>query len=99
MEFTTEFGGQLHPLTALSRQSAEQRRCGFGYAYSVYQVAYSRNPFESGRVMERAFDTIVDRTRARMDVPTLRTLFGVGQRPRGHHRSSADLASAGSRDR
>ena len=32
--------------------------------------------------MERAFDTIVDRTRTRIDVPKLRTLFGVGQRPR-----------------
>jgi hypothetical protein len=26
--------------------------------------------------------TIVDRTRAKLDVPTVRTLFGVGQRPR-----------------
>jgi hypothetical protein len=69
---------------------AEQRRSGFGYAYSVYQVEYSRNLiFESGRVMERAFDTIVDRTWARLDVPKLRTLFGVGQRPRGH---GADLS-------
>src|SRR5512132_2645697 len=32
--------------------------------------------------MERAFDTIVVRTRIRLDVPRLRTLFGVGQRPR-----------------
>lgn len=63
----------------------EQRRSGFGYAYSVYQVEYSRNLiFESGAVMERAFDTIVDRTRVRLDVPRLRTLFGVGQRPRHH---------------
>jgi hypothetical protein len=61
----------------------EQRRSGFGYAYSIYQLEYSRNLiFDSGRVMERAFDTIVDRTRARIDVPKLRTLFGVGQRPR-----------------
>jgi hypothetical protein len=69
---------------------AEQRRSGFGYAYSIYQVEYSRNLiFESGRVMERAFDTIVDRTRARLDVPKLRTLFGVGQRPR---QRGADLS-------
>jgi hypothetical protein len=61
----------------------EQRRSGFGYAYSIYQVEYSRNLiFESGAVMERAFETVVDRTRARLDVPKLRTLFGVGQRPR-----------------
>ena len=61
----------------------EQRRSGFGYAYSIYQVEYSRNLiFASGAVMERTFDTIVDRTRTRIDVPKLRTLFGVGQRPR-----------------
>jgi hypothetical protein len=61
----------------------EQRRSRFGYAYSIYQVEYSRNLiFESGAVMEHAFDHIVDRTRARIDVPRLRTLFGVGQRPR-----------------
>jgi hypothetical protein len=68
----------------------EQRRSGFGYAYSVYQLEYSRNLiFESGAVMERAFDSVVDRTRARLDVPKLRTLFGVGQRPRWH---GADLS-------
>lgn len=69
---------------------AEQSRSGFGYAYSIYQVEYSRNLiFASGAVMERAFDTVVDRTRTRLDVPKLRTLFGVGQRPRN---SSGDLS-------
>ena len=61
----------------------EQAGSGFGYAYSVYQLEYSRNLiFASGAVMERAFDTIVDRTRKRLDVPRLRTLFGVSKRPR-----------------
>jgi hypothetical protein len=70
---------------------AEQARSCFGYAYSVYQVEYSRNLiFASGAVMERAFDTIVDRTRIRLDVPRLRTLFGVGQRPR--QAAGADLS-------
>ena len=69
---------------------ADQARSGFGYAYSVYQVEYSRNLiFASGAVMERAFDTIVDRTRTRLDVPRLRTLFGVSRRPRHH---GADLS-------
>jgi len=69
----------------------DQRRSGFGYAYSVYQVEYSRNLiFASGAVMERAFDAVVDRTRARLDVPRLRTLFGVGQRPR--RAAGADLS-------
>ena len=69
----------------------EQRRSGFRYAYSVYQLEYSRNlVFASGAVMERVFDTIVDRTRTRLDVPTLRTLFGVGARP--HRKPGTDLS-------
>lgn len=63
--------------------SDEQHRSGFGYAYSIYQVEYSRNlMFASGAAMDRVFNTVVDRTRTRLDVPTLRTLFGVKQRPR-----------------
>ena len=70
---------------------ADQQRSGFGYAYSIYQVEYSRNLiFANGAVMERAFDTVVDRTRARLDVPRLRTLFGVGHRP--HRPAGADLS-------
>jgi len=61
----------------------DQDRSGFRYAYSVYQVEYSRNlVFRVGGQMERVFDTVVDRTRSRLDVATLRTLFGTKQRPR-----------------
>jgi hypothetical protein len=61
---------------------AEQRSSGFGYAYSVYQVEYSRNLiFADGARMDRVFDTVVDRARARLDVPRLRTLFGMKKRP------------------
>jgi hypothetical protein len=60
-----------------------QARSGFGYAYSVDQVEYSRNLlFGSGAQMDRVVNTLVDRTRSRLDVPTLRTLFGAKQRPR-----------------
>jgi hypothetical protein len=63
--------------------SQEQARSGFRYEYSVYQVKYSRNLlFRSGGQMDRVFNTLVDRTRGRPDVPTLRTLFGAKQRPR-----------------
>jgi hypothetical protein len=31
--------------------------------------------------MDRVFNTVVDRTRSRLDVPSLRTLFGAKQRP------------------
>ena len=61
----------------------EQERTGFHYSYSVYQVEYSRNLlFRSGGQMEDVFQRLVDRTRARLDVPQLRTLFGAKQRPR-----------------
>jgi DNA-binding transcriptional ArsR family regulator len=60
----------------------EQVRTGFGYGYSVYQAEYSRNLlFSVGAQMDRVFDRVVDRTRSRLDVPILRTLFGAKQRP------------------
>jgi hypothetical protein len=69
----------------------EQRRSGFVYAYSVYQVEYSRNLlFASGAQMDRVFNTVVDRTRSRLDVPRLRTLFGMQHRP--HRKAGADLS-------
>ncbi len=62
----------------------EVLRSGFGYAYSVYQVEYSRNLlFADGKSMQRLFDTVVDRTRSRLNVTRLRTMFGAKQRP--HH--------------
>jgi hypothetical protein len=61
---------------------AEQQQSGFCYAYSVYQAEYSRNLlFKVGGQMDRVFNTLVDRTRSRLDVPTLRTLFGAKHRP------------------
>jgi hypothetical protein len=69
----------------------EQVRSGFTYGYSVYQAEYSRNLiFKVGAQMDKMFDRIVDRTRARLDVPTVRTLFGAKQRPSCH--GSCDLS-------
>ncbi len=60
----------------------EQAGSGFRYNYSVFQVEYSRNLiFRVGGQMDRVFNTVVDRTRARLDVPTLRTMFGAKRRP------------------
>jgi hypothetical protein len=64
--------------------SDEQARSGFRYALSVYQAEYSRNLlFKSGAQMEQVFHRVIDRTRSRLDVPTVRTLFGAKARP--HH--------------
>ena len=61
----------------------EQERTRFRCTYSVYQVEYSRNLlFEVGAQMEQVFERMVDRTRAKLDVPRLRTIFGAKRRPR-----------------
>jgi len=67
---------------------AEQQASGFRYAYSVYQAEYSRNLlFKSGAQMEALFDRILDRTRSRLGIPAIRTLFGLKTRP--HHNRKA----------
>ena len=68
--------------------TSEQEHSGFRYGYSVYQAEYSRNLlFKSGAQMEALFDRILDRTRSRLDIPAIRTLFGLKTRP---HRTRKD---------
>ena len=60
----------------------EQERSGFSYSYSVFQAEYSSNLlFTVGAQMDQVFDWVVNRTRSRLDVPMLRTLFGAKHRP------------------
>jgi len=75
--------------------SGEQQRSGFGYEFSVYQVEYSRNLiFRSGPQMEQVFDLAADRTRSRLDVPALRTIFGAYARPHRGRRASSHMEAA-----
>jgi hypothetical protein len=61
---------------------ADQQRTCFRYAYSNYQAEYSRNLlFAYGGHMDRVFNAMLDRTRSRLDIPALRTLFGTRRRP------------------
>jgi hypothetical protein len=63
----------------------EQERSGFRYHYSVYQVEYSRNLlFQVGGQMEQVFQGLIDRTRARLSVRDLKTIFGAKRRPFRH---------------
>ena len=60
----------------------EQRRSRFGYAFSVIQAEYSRNLlFHSGRIMQRVFDSVIDRTRSLLNIKRLKTIFGRRNRP------------------
>lgn len=69
--------------------TSDQDLSGFRYSYSTYQVEYSRNlVFVSGAVLDRTFESIVDRTRSRLDVPKVRTMFGQKGRP---HRKGGEL--------
>jgi len=61
---------------------AEQKKSGFCYQYSVYQVESSRNLiFQRGGQMEQIFQGLIDRTRARLDVKRIKTIFGAKGRP------------------
>jgi hypothetical protein len=68
----------------------EQERSGFVYSYSVLQLEYSRNLiFERGRVMEQIFEGIIDRTRSKLDVDSIKTIFG-NQRRKYRQRGTKD---------
>ena len=68
----------------------EQERSGFHYHYSIYQVECSRNLiFQRGSQMEQIFQGLIDRTRARLNVKRLKTIFGAKSRP---HRDRKDKA-------
>jgi len=60
----------------------EQAKSGFHYDYSVYQIEYSRNLlFQRGRVMDQVFNGVIDRTRAPLNIKSLKTIFGYKNRP------------------
>src|SRR6516162_5678982 len=60
----------------------DQQGSGFRYDYSVYQVECSRNLiFHLGGQMEQVFQGLIDRTRARLHVERLKTIFGAKARP------------------
>jgi hypothetical protein len=65
----------------------EQQRSGFHYQYSNYQVEYSRNLiFEIGGQMDQVFQALIDRSRAQLDLKTVKTILGHRRRPRYHQR-------------
>jgi hypothetical protein len=62
--------------------SDDQKRTGFRYALSIYQGEYSRNfLFKLGRDLEQVFEGLIDRTRATLDIKTVKTILGCKQRP------------------
>jgi hypothetical protein len=61
----------------------EQERSRFHYQYSNYQIEYSRNlVFAVGGHMEQVFQALIDRSRAPLDLKTIKTILGYRRRPR-----------------
>ena len=77
------------PLSGLD--VAEQKRIHCQYAFSIYQVECGRNLlFQSGRDLETVFQGLIDRTRARLDLKTVTTIFGYKHRPNTRERTKRE---------
>src|SRR5215470_10187165 len=75
--------GSIRPACVLRSAGNIQQRSGFHYAYSCYQLEYSRNLlFKSGRQLDAVYQGLIDRTRRVLDVPRFKTIFGRKWRPR-----------------
>ena len=76
----------------LALDVAEQKKMHCQYAFSIYQVEYSRNLlFRGGRDLETAFQGLIDRTRAQLDLKRVITIFGYKHRPNTRERTNATL--------
>ena len=66
----------------------EQKGSGFRYQYSNYQIEYSRNLiFEVGGHMDQVFQALIDRSRAPLDLKTIKTILGYKRRPKYRQRA------------
>jgi hypothetical protein len=66
----------------------EQKRSGFRYQYSSYQIEYSCNlVFQVGGHLDQVFQALIDRSRAPLDFQTIKTILGSRRRPRYHARA------------
>ena len=88
-----------HSIPGLARELGESEWT-VGQALATLGIILPPRPERLARQRRRhaqrrvgVFNTLIDRARARLDVPTLRTLFGAKQRPRGSADPSPRLAA------
>ena len=66
----------------------EQKHSRFSYDYSSYQIEYSRNLiFDVGGDMDQVFQALIDRSRAPLDLKTIKTILGYKHRPKYRRRA------------
>jgi len=69
----------------------EQKQSRFEYSYSIYQIEQSRNLiFKSGHQLDLVYQSLIDRTRRHLDIPTLKTILGRRPRPNRNNRRGKD---------
>jgi hypothetical protein len=62
--------------------TAEQAQSGFRYDYSLFQLEFSHNLlFRQGAQLDQCFQAMIDRTRSRLDLERVKTIFGTKRRP------------------
>jgi len=67
----------------------EQKHSRFSYDYSSYQIEYSRNLiFDVGGDMDQVFQALIDRSRAPLDLKTIKTILGYKHRPKYRRRAT-----------
>ena len=72
----------IYTCLSLALDSEEQVTSDFRYQYSIDQGEYSHNLlFRVGGQMEHVFQGRIDRTRTRLKIKHLKTIFGVKARP------------------
>src|SRR6201994_1242588 len=75
----------------------EQKRSGFRYQYSSYQIEYGRNlVFQLGGHLDQVFQALIDRSRAPLDLKSIRTILGYRRRPRYRPRAKRSAEGEGS---
>src|SRR5215471_17342318 len=75
------------PVSALRSISMSRSAVGY-YQYSTYQIEYSRNlVFAVGRHMDQVFQALIDRSRAPLDLKTIKTILGYRRRPKYRQRT------------
>ena len=66
----------------------EQKHSRFCYDYSSYQIEYSRNLiFAVGGDIDQVFQAVIDRSRAPLDLKTIKTILGYKHRPKYRRRA------------
>jgi hypothetical protein len=67
----------IHTCICFALDFDEQKRSGFRYQYSNYQIEYSRNlVFAVGAHMDQVFQALIECSRAPLDLKTIKTILG-----------------------